>query len=436
MIHATRLPNPLIIQPPTGRSKLGVFEFDPRQINSPKGIPANPVDCGTNPAFTSKLLNGTKIPSLIFDAWPFFHAAAKTELARSFSAGCSVYHGMAITGVHGNMVRWDQPTLRIRRGGILSRKDASRTYLSSRFGEACAYLFMKDGGFHYWDHLPSLVDRVMGIGVSHPESVHRARVIKSRLKAAQKKRNQTGVMRQPDFVFEKPNNERALVESKGRMITPGKRPRFKRDLREALSQICVWQSLITGKIKAYGIGTYLREVGDQGDESLLAYVDPPGNNDDESIIEFPDDAVRRGNFGAWLNGMGLSKAAYSLAFIEERAGEPVELPVIKVANLDIAISVTDGFSPWLEYPMIYDHDFNFFVPGALVLGIELSRMRVLESAISNTQSLELLELPDLAVDDINFSQIEGIYGSVFPDGSFFGLVRGVGHEIRSEVFKL
>lgn len=429
-ITATKSPNSLIVQPPTGRAELPLFEFLPSEFNKPKGSPAVPKSCGANPTFTSNILGGTDRQNLVFDAWPFFHAAAKTELARSFSVKSSKYHGMMMSGSHGDMLRWNRPILRVRNGGIFTRKDSSRTYISSRFGEACMYLFMLDEGYEFWDHLPSLVDRAAGIGISHSESVRRARVIKSRLNAARQQRQQQsmkGIMSQPDFVFEKPNFERALAESKGRMVTPGKRPRFKKDLSDALDQISVWQSLITGKPKGYAIGTFLREIGDTYDESLMAFVDPPADDDGKAFIEVPDDFVRRGNYGAWLYGMGLQQTAYALAAAEPRRPEPIELPVVTIGHLDFAIVVADSscygslsdLFAMLVDPIMFDYALNC----AVVIGIEVSRLQAIEKVIRDVEDGSLLELRDLSVREINFDQLDGVYGSIYPDGSFYGLFR-------------
>lgn len=433
----TTLPNPIILQPPRGSSKLPVFEFPVAEINKPAWQPAYVKPCKGKIEANSKVLGNTDAPSLSIDAWPFFHAAAKTELARSFSRRKSTLHGMLMSGMHGDMLRWDNPSLRIRRQGILSRKDASRSYLSGRFGEACAYLFMKDQGYFYWDHVPTLVDRLAGVKADHPERVRRVRIIKSRLnslRGQQKALKKRGVLEQPDFVFEKSNLDRALVESKGRMVSPGKTPAFKGDLKKALDQVQVWQSLVTGTKKGFAIGTYLREVGDAYDESLLAFVDPPVDDNGEPIVTLSIEDIRRGNYGAWLRGMGLPQTAMALAYSERRETQAISLPVFSLGKLEFVIhSLFLGplmsWSEWTDssqksFPQLM---FNF----APVLGLELRTMQAVEQAVNNPDSGGLSKLETVSYDGDNDFQ-----GSVFPDGSFFGQLSEQLRFDRFEEFKL
>ena len=84
--------------------------------------------------------------------------------------------------------------------------------------------------------------------------------------------------------------------------------------------------------KSFAIGTYFRDASDStGDPSLIAFVDPPGEADGTApAAEFPSDWIRRGNYGAWLIGMGFTESGNAL-----RNGTEIRLPArqIPVVNL-------------------------------------------------------------------------------------------------------
>ena len=221
--------------------------------------------------------------------------------------------------------------------------------MSGRFGESIAYLYMKSQGYVYWDHLPSLVDRcILSLPGGHAEQTKNARVVKTRLKRANQFKKPKGVLTNPDFVFEKSNRDLALLESKGRMMTPGKTPKFKGDLSKALSQLSAWQTIISGRPKAYAACTYLREVGDNLDDSMFAFVDPPGDDSDENLqIDLLDGSmVRRGNYAAWFRGMGLLEPADSIAFQQRGTKTEYRLSVLRIRG---STFVFPNFLPFADF---------------------------------------------------------------------------------------
>lgn len=414
-------------------TRIPVFEITQESATSIGGsVQVVPVD-DELAISNSALLGDSAHSPLTINAWKFFHATAKTELSSSFSANRSRLHGVAKYCDLGELINWNQNPIRVRQSGVFARKDASRSYASSRFGEAISYLFMKSQGYIFWDHLPSLVERcILKSPATHAERTRKARAIKSRLDRAMQAKKHKSVLSSPDFVFETSTRNIALLESKGRMITPGKRPNFKADMAKALNQLSIWQTIVAGKPKAIAAGTYLREVGDGLDDSMFAFVDPPGDEADEDLkIDVLDDnMLRRGNYAAWMRGMGLIQSAQTLATGEKGNGTFYQLPVVKVQGREFV------FSPWwwpsaatprrILHSCLFEELMSFsrrqLAMKALLrlansppsFGLELKVMRRIEGAINASENNALDEIQSL---EMNENQESGI--SVFPDGSIF-----------------
>lgn len=159
---------------------------------------------------------------------------------------------------------------------------------------------------------------------------------------------------QPDFIFQKKKlTEIALAESKGSFVNPLlDNPRVKGDLSYGLKQLRTWSAFLKPVVKkTYAIGTYFRDDGDLADPSLIAFVDPPGEDDPNlPSFDLPDDWIRRGNYGNWLMGMGRDLAGDAIRSGEVAELQPANYLKVKfggreIAVVPFAIQVTDGRNP-------------------------------------------------------------------------------------------
>jgi hypothetical protein len=158
--------------------ELNVYDLPGAVIAAPKGRLGS-FDASTGFA---RAQTGTVPARLRFTAWQLFHAAKKSELAGSFTADVAERKAWGMALDQFDLFEWRATSLRLRSGGVLAVKDASRTYFAGRFGEAVLHLVMMDKGYVYWDHIPSLCDRALRkMPVDHEERLRRARVIKTRL---------------------------------------------------------------------------------------------------------------------------------------------------------------------------------------------------------------------------------------------------------------
>ena len=152
----------------------------------------------------------------------------------------------------------------------------------------------------------------------------------------------------------------------------------------------------------------------RGPLSALSVVDPNGKDGENADLPFSREQVLRENYGAWLRVMGLNQAA-------ERLMRPP------------SAAVAEGFE---EKPvgtefLVYEHEgrkFAFYAESYdwfwqltwdfPAVGVDLSVLKAISTAIDTPS----LALTDLLVDLP--SQVDTRQGSasIFPDGSFLGLV--------------
>src|SRR5438046_1559693 len=82
MTITLRPPSPISISPPDGkRSELPVVQFEPEAVN---GTGHLRLRRDSKRRAAASCCFGDFVDRLRFDAWPFFHAAVKTELTRTF----------------------------------------------------------------------------------------------------------------------------------------------------------------------------------------------------------------------------------------------------------------------------------------------------------------------------------------------------------------
>jgi hypothetical protein len=276
--------------------------------------------------------------------------------------------------------------------------------------------------------------------MTHPEMVQTAQVLSSKIRSGRPDL-------EPDFAFERTTHDVALMEAKGSFVHPVRdNPSAKEDLKHALNQIAAWSGMIAPTpAKSYAIGTYLRDESDSNDPSLIAYVDPPGQRgQDVSPIRVPDDWIRRGNYGAWLIGMGFPSSGDALRRARDIELAEQSLTVVEIGQSRFVVTFHGLIAkrnrrPWIGFPEpwfgpwyrdsfwkaeprmlgIFLRDLG--LAGARVLGIEIELLHLIETSLADPSIPALLRAEP--VESMVDSQGErGFTGSIFPDGTLFGQI--------------
>ncbi len=402
----------------TGASALPVVEVDRADVLAPRRRIIKP-HWPPDPAAIRTTALGHALSELSIREWDICHAVAKTALARGGSTAEEHDYAAGTYLQNRHLVVWNGENLRLRPGGILSRTDAARTALSGRIGEAVLYLFMKDRGYRYWDHIPGLVERAFNKNaVPHAEKVRFTNIVKSSFPDG------ANAGKRPDFAFEKRDGESALAEAKGGLISNGSAPStVKGDLSQGLQQLEAWAKRLRPRPKkSFVVGTYLREVDDtHADPSLIAFVDPDSTADsDDMTAEYPKDWIRRGNYGAWLIGMGFSVAGESLRNGEEVRTHPHTLPIVALAGRRYAFTSDSCCMPWpwlIDGPFFHRHIFGPDELHMPIFGIEVDALRAIEKSVNNSSQSLLFDVEE----QVSASELPDWFsGSVFPDGSMIG----------------
>lgn len=359
-------------------------------------------------------------------AWNLYQAAKKAELTRSFDASHIDHLAACFAAEHHAMFRWSGGELRLAPGATDEYETAAHGSRSRLIGEGMLLLTMQEYGYAFWDRFDVLVKRALrNQVVQHPESVKRAKAIRRKLQ--QKKTNQRS-----DFVIENGDHETALAEAKGSMVTPGIDSRIKPDLRDALKQLAATKSLVSPQpTKTYAVGTYLREVDDpHEDTSLIAFVDPDEREDTDLAVEFPPDWVRRGNYAAWLLGMGFPEPAIALRNGISRDGIGVSLPLKRVGGREFAYVVTgmqlrpdrahrftrEMLHDWRHWPEFWFGPWRDYVQ-VTVLGLRVDVLAEISRALVVPREQSLLTVEPTTIVDTGAFE-----GSVMSDGSMCGVI--------------
>jgi hypothetical protein len=290
--------------------------------------------------------------------------------------------------------------------------------------------------------------------MTHPEMVKAAKVIASQVASGRPDR-------EPDFAFEHSNGDVALMEAKGSFVHPiNDDPSTKDDLRQALHQLNAWMGMIApAPKKSYAIGTYFRERSDStGDESLIAFVDPPGESTATAEpVELPQDWIRRGNYGAWLTGMGFPEAGDALRSNLEYAPSVVSLPVIAIGDRDFAITfhgavikrnakrryplIAPWIGPWLDDPFLEWQILRHSgISGIIVLGIATDTLKSIEMVLRPRTRETLLSLKVSAPTGraaMPEAISDGFTGSIMPDNTLMGQIDPeLLRDVETQVFYL
>jgi hypothetical protein len=205
---------------------------------------------------------------------------------------------------------------------------------------------------------------------------------------------------------------------------------MKGDLAYGLQQLAAWEDFISPRpSKSFVVGTYMREVGDTfGDPSMIAFVDPDATDPPkETAIEFPEDWIRRGNYGAWLCGMGFIDSGDALRNGTEYGGRSTPLLVVAIAGRKYACVLVDNPFP-VEFRRAYDskgHLHTAPVHQQYVVGLEVSRLRALEDAVRNSSASLVQLIGDEKVDEQELADgkyDEWFSGSIMPDRTLIGII--------------
>jgi hypothetical protein len=441
---------PIAVAPPQGAGTLPIVEIEKKKVKT-DGAHIQ-LKAGSKKRAAADCSYGNFSGSLTFTAWELFHAAKKTELTRTFSPQRAERLGLLFADEHSDHFAWNLPNFRCTDGSGLWLEDFSTTNLAGRIGEAVAYLTMVQPawGYVYWDRIASVWMRAArNANIQHQEMLQ---VAKYTGQISQK-----GPTLQPDFVFERTNDDVALMEAKGSFVTPGNsRPDVKSPLKHGLEQLGKWGHLIVPTpSRSFAICSALREESDScSDPSLILYVDPPPVRAPDIVpVEFPKDLIRRGNFGSWLAEMGFRSSGRALA--ERRAAETdaVELPVVSLAGQDYAFNVQGwrinqrrpSLIPWYPFGLMFEpwphlaHILKHVgINGVYAVGLEVTALRAVSACLKNLNSNALLELQPTLVEFGDQQALDGFYGSVMPDGSMTGVLstRLFEGDIRMEAFDL
>jgi hypothetical protein len=441
MSSALLPPQPRLVSPPVGDATLPMVELDRQAIQAERKRVR--LRKGSSKRSRASCSFGDFRDALKFDAWNFFHAAKKTELTTSFTSDDVDRKAVCFAEEHKELLLWNSGNLRRVDRSVFALVESSESDIAGRFGEAIAYLTMTKWGYTYWDRIAVLWERAAAhSGMAHPEMVRAAKVLSSKVYAGRPDL-------EPDFAFEKSAGDVALMESKGSFVHPVRDdPSTKGDLKHALNQLEAWSGMIAPVPgKCFAIGTYLRDRSDNHDPSLITYVDPPARRlDNVTPVELPDDWIRRGNYGAWLVGMGFVSSGNALR--SARESEVVEHPLLVVGIGPSQFVITlQGmvvkrnrgwpvpippiwFDPWgfpdgwIEHPrelaMIARH---FGCAAFRVLGIELSIFRIIERSLGDPSTPALLGVEPIQRPAGGQQENgPGFTGSIFPDGTLFGQI--------------
>jgi hypothetical protein len=378
---------------------------------------------------------------LEFTAWQFFHAAKKTELASSFDGELADRRAFAFALENDGNFVWNTGNFRKVDRAMFALEDFANSGLAGRVGEAIAYLTMAKWGYLFWDRCATVWERAArSVNIDHAERLRIAAYIRSQI-ASGRPGNE------PDFVFENANGEVALVEAKGSFVSPTRdNPSAKQDLKKALNQLDAWASVVQPRPqKLFGIGTYLREVSDPGDDpSLVVFVDPPPAGDGfPKPIEFPRDVVRRCNYGAWLSGMGFRETGNALRERTEKEQEVFRLPVVARGDREFAYVPMGWQGKGLAHLTANMRAFSRTwiraerVDGVLVIGLSVPIMRAIERAV--IAPAEPFLPYEVADSDGYLLPGSDEPWSIMPDGTFIGLIKpteAVENITRMDTFKL
>jgi hypothetical protein len=336
---------------------------------------------------------------LAFSRWRLAHAIKKAEWTRYTSPIISHFASLGFLVENGHMFDRNTANLRLAEDAISLLDDFSRTALAGRIAQGLSLLYMENAGYTFVARFSSFC-RSAGVQIPAKSAT-------------------------PDYVCEKAPADRALVEAKGGFVGAADSADIKQPIASALGQLSNWGQQFSPSItKKFAVASFLREVNDPHPEpSLTVVVDPEGESGDGGR-HFPEDAIRRANYAAWLRGMGYVGAAQKLLG-EAREPYRATFRVVLVGSVPHAV---------MPYPAHHlrsvgsASDVFFLVNGwrhdlrVPVVGIRLETLRKVAAASAHPGSTGLFDIVPQDAQDRRDESQDGTLGSSFADGSFFGAV--------------
>lgn len=336
----------------------------------------------------------TKMPNLSFSGWDLAHAVVKADYLDRRNL---VMPGLGFLLQASDIIDFSKSPIGLKAGTSESMNDISLTSISGRVGQALAILYGQQHlGLKFTAHLRSHVE-------SQPPG---SPCLKHKGKAM------------ADFIFADSVNT-VLIESKSSFSLKDNDPTvIKHILKGALRrQVDPWMNYLNpSPSNGYVLYSCLRE--DSWAPSAISVVDPSGDDTDSVDIPFSCEQVIRENYGAWLRVIGLPQAAERLIHQHdagsaeeiEKQITPIELLAFGYDDRWFALP-TGYYYDWLEY----GYPFDDFVA---VFGIDLFVLKAISKVIENPN----LMLTELLAELPTQMEVPQETASIFPDGSFFGLI--------------
>ncbi|GIX22528.1 MAG: hypothetical protein KatS3mg121_1311 [Gammaproteobacteria bacterium] len=331
-----------------------------------------------------------------FTLWQLAHATVKADTARhlpSFSVvrrvlGFLMEWSAALTSAHGNL-RFDASEY----------ADFVKTALTGRVAQGLALLYCQDQGYIYISHYSQFLS-----------GNNRAR------------------SKGPDFVLEKRGGcLRALLEAKGTVASAHRSANVRPALRKAKGQLETGFKQLSGQVaEGYATLALLRGLDDTRDSE--GFVTRIRNTSEEppKPTHPREDLVTRGNYGVWLDFLGLTSLARGL--LEPEVKQDIPESTVRVSEFGgksigfVALTpILRGISPVLR---MSPTDLLLATPSTaeqpiLVGGLGLSSLELIARVARERTSLSAKELPATEMQTLEFGEC---VISMFPDGSALGIV--------------
>lgn len=338
-------------------------------------------------------------PPLLFNGWELAQAVIKADFLINRN---SLLPSLGFLLHLESIVDFRRATdLRLVPGSPATLNDITRTSLTGRLAQGLSILFAQQKGYRFAGHL-----------ASDPAVQAHLASIKSKTKTK----------RVADFLFEGVNNNRMILESKGSFSQADNNPsKIKRELKNALEgQVDYWMSkIVPSATKGFAVYSCLREAGNLTPSALI-FVDPPTKTD-PNPIELPETWVRRRNYAAWMRVMGFDKAAAELREGVRDGRRSVSLPVMTIEGRRFVMSMSSLF---------WHHTRRW-----LCAGLDVSAMTAIGRSLRGDDSY-LMALDETLSTDGTEVPLSNRNWSIFPDGSFFGLVDASAMPAHFDSFEL
>jgi hypothetical protein len=409
---------------------LSVHELDRIHIQLPRSRirPFNPIQ-----GFTGDPNSPTGRGNLTFSTWELFHAIKKAELSSYRPRALVLMYALGSWIEHFDLFD-PSDELRLRPGASHRYADFSSSSLAGRIAQGVSFLFMNRRGYPYGERLESLISRILTGRDRRPDWGIRGRRFSANIPR--------GPIRSPDFIFEKAGSEAetALAESKGGFVSPQtSRPDFKGILTDGLEQLSSWHRYLTpSPRKSFVHGTFLREIGDTEIEpSMLAFVDPDGDDTHNGRRSYPEDAIRRANYSGWLREMGFEDSAEALI----STSTPVRSRLRRLITKELPVGLESQRFALTVWGIEIDNVITFFdtevppnpveafeslvreIPKSarlLISAINVDVLKQLSLCLAQPNQSSLREVP--AFLDAKSPTDGPVVGSAFTDGTFIGSI--------------